>query len=132
MTTYLYRCMIVPAEIVQTCRALTAGLAGDAGANMFIVPLSASGELPATHYISAGQQGDDFCALLPLTGFDTDGVATTVPGQPDTIVYLAGQAGITVTLEQIESLLSAVEVSEQDWQTALSRRGLQTIRQTLA
>ena len=133
MTTYLHRCLIVPDAWVATVRALCNGMApGGAGSNMFLTSLSASGALPATHWISAGMQGDDFCAILPLTTFDGKGVATTRLGQPDTIVYLAGQAGITVTRAQIDALLAAVEVTEQAWEVALLRRSLQIIKGALA
>ena len=129
MITYLHRCMLVPAAWAATVRGLCDGMApGGSGSNMFAVPLSASGELPATHFISAGLQGDDFCSLMPLTSFDAEGMATTVAGQPATIVYLAGQAGITVSLAQINALLAAVEITEEAWEVAIARRGLQTIR----
>ena len=132
MITYLHRCLIVPDAWVVTVRALCSGMApGGAGSNMFLTPLSASGTAPATHWISAGMQGDDFCAILPLTRFDDEGIATTLPGQPDTIVDLAGKAGITVTRAQIDSLLAAVEVTEQAWEVALSRLGLQRIQSPL-
>ena len=94
---------------------------------MFAVPLSASGESPATDFISAGAIGDDFTPLLPLTTFSLDGVPTTVPGQPAVIVDLAAEAGIVVTLEQIEALLAAVEVTDEAWPVALARRGLKRI-----
>ena len=129
---YLHRTMIVPDAWASTVRALCNGMGpGGSGSNMFLTPLSASGALPATHWISAGMQGDDFCAILPLTTFDGEGVATTRLGQPDTIVYLAGQAGITVTRAQIDALLAAVEVTEQAWEVALVRRGLQVIKGAL-
>ena len=133
---YLHRTMVVPDAWVATVRNLCNGMApGGAGSNMFLVPLSASGALPATHWISAGMQGDDFCSILPLTTYTTDAVgvttATTRPGQPDTIVYLAGQAGITVTRAQIDALLAAVEVTDQAWPVALARLGLQIVRSTL-
>ena len=100
----------------------------DAGGAMFAVPLSSSGESPATDFISAGLIGADFCALLPLTTFDADGVATTRPGQPAVVVMLAADAGIVVTLAQITEMLAAVEVTEESWQTALARRALVRVR----
>ena len=141
MTNYLHRCLLVPASFAPTVRALCNGMGpGGSGSNMFLVGLSPTGNLPETHFISAGMQGDDFCALLPLTTFvstqTAPGVApqvtsSTTPGQPATIVYLAGKAGITVTLAQITAILSAVEITEEDWEVAIARRGLQVIRRTL-
>lgn len=129
---YLHRTMVVPDAWAATVRSLCNGMGpGGSGSNMFLVPLSATGTGTATHWISAGAQGDDFCAILPLTTFTTDAggvtTATTRPGQPDTIVYLAGQAGITVTRAQIDAMLAAVEVTDQAWPVSLARRNLQTI-----
>lgn len=118
---------MVPAAWAPTVRQLCDGMTG-AGVGMFAVPLSASGESQATDYISTGPIGDDFTPLLPLTTFDTDGMATTTPGQPAVIVTLAAEAGIVVTLEQITALLAAVEVTEEAWQMALERRGLKRIQ----
>lgn len=132
ITTYLHRCMIVPDAYGATVRALCNGMAsGGAGSNMFLTALSPTGALPATHWISCGMQGDDFCGILPLTSFDVTGVATTAPGQPATVVYLAGQAGITVTQFQIEAIFAAVEVTTEVGQVAIARRGLQMIQGTL-
>lgn len=132
MNAYLHRCMIVPDAYGATVRALCNGMApGGAGSNMFLTPLSPTGALPATHWISCGMQGDDFCGILPLTTFDALGVASTAPGQPATVVYLAGKAGITVTQPQIEAIFAAVEVTTQAGQAAIARRGLQILRGTL-
>ena len=100
----------------------------DAGGAMFAVPLSSSGESPATDFISSGLIGADFCALLPLTSFDADGMATTRPGQPVVVVALAAEAGIVVTLERITEMLTAVQVTEESWQAALERRDLVRIQ----
>src|SRR5690625_6813750 len=51
MTTYTMLTAIVPAETVETYRAMAAGL-HPAGAGMFITPLYTGEEL--THYISTG------------------------------------------------------------------------------
>lgn len=127
---YVQRCLIVPAGYVPLARALCAGLAeGDAGDGMFTTAVSASGNLPATHYISEGLIGSDFASLLPLTTYTSDktGVvtATATPGQPTTIVTLAEGA---VTLPQITALLNAIDATEQDPFVALARMGLQIIR----
>ena len=98
---------------------------------MFTIPLSPSGEKPATDFINAGPVGADFCALLPLTAFDTDGSASTRPGQPAVVVTLAAEVGIVVTLEQITDMLAAVQVTEESWQAALARRALVRIQAVL-
>ena len=122
---YAERCLIVPAAYAPLARALCSGLAeGGAGDGMFLTPLSTSGSLPATHYISQGMIDEAFATLLPLTSFDAEGVASTAPGQPDVIVAL-GQGA--VTLAQVQALLAAVDVSVQDPFTAMARLGLKMV-----
>ena len=126
--TYTFRTFIVPAVVVDMARAMCAGLAGPAGDNMFTTALSATGEAPATHYISSGLISDDMAALLPLTTVNPDGTTTTAPGDPVYVVELAAQAGITVTVEQVAALLASVDVSDQDGFAALGRAGLKMVQ----
>lgn len=120
MTNYVNRCMIVPAAYAPLVRALCAGMApGDSGAGMFAAGISATGNAPASHYISTGLIYDTFADLLPIG---------ELPGQPETIVTLA--AGM-VTLAQVNALLAAVDVTEQDPHEAIARLGLQQVRGVL-
>lgn len=122
-----HRTFIVPAAVVATARAMCAGLAGPAGAGMFTTGLSATGAEPATHYISAGPISDDMAALLPLTTVDSEGKATTAPGNAALVVDLAGKAGIQTTEAHVAVLLAAVDVSDQGPFTALGRCGLKIV-----
>ena len=128
-----HRTFIVPAAVVGMARAMCEGLAGAAGAGMFITELSATGSAPATHFVSSGPISDDMAALLPLTTVtqDADGnaIVSTAPGDPAYVVELAAQAGITVTVEQVAGLLAAVDVSDQEGFAALARLGLQMVRE---
>ena len=130
-----HRTFIVPAPVVGMARAMCEGLAGQAGDNMFITGLSATGTAPATHFVSSGPISDEMAALLPLTTVtqDADGnaIVSTAPGDPAYVVELAAQAGITVTVEQVAGLLAAVDVSEQAPFAAMERLGLQTVRGVL-
>lgn len=129
MTIYTNRCMIVPAAYAPLARALCAGIAtGDSGSNMFIRAASTTGNLPATHFISSGNIEDLFAGLLPLTSYNTEGVASTVAGQPETIVTLG--KGM-VTLAQINALLAAVNVTVVEPHSQLSKLGLKLIQDTL-
>ena len=126
MTTYVKRCLIVPDTFAPLARALCAGLAeGDAGNDMFITALSASGNSPATHFISEGMIEESLAYLLPLTSFDDKGVASTAPGQPEMIVDLAKGS---VTLPQVQALLAAVDVTEQRPFDALARLELKLVQ----
>jgi len=126
--TYTFRTFIVHAAVVDMASAMCVGLAGEAGDNMFTTELSATGEAPATHYISSGLISDEMAALLPLTTVNPDGTVTTEPGDPAYVVELAAQAGITVTVEQVAGLLAAVDVSEQEPFAAMARLGLKIVR----
>lgn len=109
---YVQRCIICPADYAPLARSLCEGLAGEAGAGMLTTALSATGQGPATHFISAGMIEDTFASLLPLG---------STPGQPETIVALSGGS---VALDQINALLAAVDVSEQDPFAAMVRLNL--------
>ena len=130
-----HRTFIVPAAVVGMARAMCEGLAWQAGDNMFITELSATGASPATHYISSGPISDDMAALLPLTTVtqDADGnaVVSTAPGDPAYVVELAAQAGITVTVEQVAGLLASVDVSDQAPFAAMARLGLKLVQRPL-
>lgn len=117
---YVQRCLICPAAYAPLARALCDGFApGGSGAGMLLTGLSPTGAEPATHYISEGMIEDAFAALLPL------GAA---PGQPETITAVAGGA---VTLAQVNALLAAVDVTEQQPFSAMARLGLKLIQENI-
>lgn len=117
--------MIVPADYQSLASSLSAAVGGMAGENMFIVKLSASGVEPATNYVSTGYISEQFALLLPLydpaTGIKTD-------GDPTTVVSLAQQAGMTVTLQEVVDLFSVSDITEQEPFGAFARLGLQLIQ----
>lgn len=125
MTTWVHRCMIVPATVVAQCRALAEAASGPAGAGMWTTALSPTGQAPATHYISAGQIEQQFADLMPLTTFDEDGVPSTTPGRSAVIANLATQAGFAMTEAQVSAVLNAADVTEQDPFVAMVRLGLE-------
>ena len=129
--TYTFRTFIVPAAVVDMARAMCVGLAGPAGDGMFITGLSATGNAPATHFISSGPISDEMAALLPLTTVNPDGSTTTARGDPAYVVELAAQAGITVTVEQVAGLLASVDVSDQAPFAAMERLGLKLVQRAL-
>lgn len=126
------RCIIIPASVQAKAQALCNGLAGVAGDGMFVVGLSASGNAPATHYISSGAISGDMAALLPCKSVTTDKDGkeqiTTAPGMPEAVPALAAKAGITTTKAQITALYSSIDVSDQDPHAALARKGLKLVQ----
>ena len=128
---WLHRTIIVPAAIAGAARAACAGLAGPGGSNMFTTSISPTGEAPPTHYISSGMIEAPFADLLPLTSvtYAEDGTPSTEirPGNVALTVQLATDAGLTITEVEVSALLSAVDVSAQSAQDALTRLGLRMI-----
>lgn len=131
MTSWTHRTIIVPAAFQQLAQGLCAAAAeGDAGVGMFTTGLSATGALPATHYISSGYIFDDFAALLPLTTVEPstdDGEPDMVTERPGNVAFvegLAAQAGITLPPGTIAALFDAIDVTELGPWGAMARLGL--------
>ena len=136
MSQYTHRTIIVPAQFQQLAQGLCAAAAeGDAGKGMFTTGLSATGALPATHYISSGYIFDDFAALLPLTTVEPsieEGEPDTVterPGNVPVVEGLAAQAGITLPPGAIAALFDAIDVTELEPWAAMVRLGLRIVVQ---
>lgn len=129
--SWVHRCLIVPAEHADLARVLCETLAGPGGAGMFTTPLSPTGQEPATHFISSGLLDEQFAQLLPLAEFQTDAEPVIYPGQPELIAQMAADQGMVVTSEQVQALLAASDVTEQEAFTALARLGLQIVQPPL-
>lgn len=132
---WTHRTIIVPATLVEAARAACAGLAGPGGSGMFTTLLSATGTLPASHYISSGLIEAPFADLLPLTTvtYGEDGTPSieTRPGDIALTAQLVAAAGLTITEDEASALLSAVDVSDQAAEDALGRLGLRMIAEPL-
>lgn len=114
MIDWSNRTMIVAASQAPLARSICETLAPVGGSGMFAVGLSADGTEPASHFISAGMIETAFADLLPLTTRDEEGAETTVPGQPEVVVYLATEAGMSVTLEEVQALFEACDVTLEE------------------
>lgn len=110
--TYVHRSMIVKAAKAQQAADLCGALAGPPGAGMFDVALSATGNAPATHFISAGPIEAQFAAVL---------------ADPAVMHGACQAAGISITLVECTALLAAADISEEPPFDALARVGLKLI-----
>lgn len=119
-----YRCIIVPDAQVQYARDISAAAAGPAGSGMYTTPLSPTGELPATHWISAGLISQSFADMLPLTIFPEDSDPITTPGEALLVADLATANDYPTTHDDVQALFDASDVTEQDAFTALARLNL--------
>lgn len=114
MSQYVKRCLVVPAGWVELARSLSEGLAGPAGAGMFLFPLSPTGEGEPTHYLTEGHIEQQFADLM----------------EDPALLHAACQAaGVDLPMSQCEALLSACDVSEEDPFTAMARMGLKPVMQ---
>lgn len=124
MTEWTNRTLIVSDEQVEFARLLTATIAGPSSAGMWTTPLSPTGKLPATHWISSGLIDQQFAALLPLTEYPADGDPVHTPGHPEVCAHLATEAGVPTTPEQVVGLFAASSVTAEDAHTATARMWL--------
>lgn len=127
----LYRTLVIAAQDATKVRAIASAF-GPGGEGMWKTPLSATGSEPVTHYISSGFIPEAFVSLSPFSSwsvnlegqwFETDHYA----GDAETVYAYASQAGLPVTLEEIQGIFLRADVSDQEPFVHLSRMGLQII-----
>ena len=131
MSNWTHRCMIVPAEQVEFARALPPAIAGASGAGMWTTPLSPTGAKPPTHFISAGSIDQQFAALMPLMTYPADAEPIYTPGRPEVAAYLATEAGLPTTYEQVAELFAVCDSSDQEAQVAMARLGLVRVTEAI-
>lgn len=115
MTTWTHRTIIVPDAVVIPARMACEALAGAGGSGMYSVPLSLTGELPATHWISSGLIEQAFADLLA----NADALAAVATG--------AGLDPATIATSG-----AASDISDEPADVALARLGLQLCNLELA
>ena len=130
MTIYTNLTIVLPKAAQALAQGLCVAAAGEAGAGMFTTGLSATGEAPATHYISSGAIEAKFADILPLSTITTVDEVTTVErsaGDVAAVIQLAKDAGQAVDDKTIGGLFAALDVSEQPPFVAMERLGLQLV-----
>ena len=129
----VYRNMIVTAADAPVAQTIAVGISPVAGANMWNTPLSATGNDPATHYISTGYIGPEWETLMPLQTYarDENGdwvLADSYAGQPQQLLAACQQYGVQVTQQQILDLFAHSDVTTQEPAEALARMGLKLVQ----
>lgn len=153
-TIWAFRTMIVPADYQSLAQSIASVLGGVAGEDMFLTGLSASGDAPASNYVSTGSIGAQFADLLPLDTYTTEidpntgqpvVIHTHKDGDPATVVALYNATTVTeidpvtgqpvqvpispqITVAEVTDLFNASDVTEQDPFTAFDRLGLQLVQ----
>lgn len=103
---WVTRTIIVPAAYVDGARAACEALAGAGGLGMYTVPLSPTGELPATHWASSGAIEDGFAHLLE-TPDALSAVATAAGIDPAPLLAIVATSDVTdLELEPYDSTLA--------------------------
>jgi hypothetical protein len=113
----VHRTLIVPAVNANLARRLTEGIGAKAGSNMFITKLSATGSLPATHYISSGFIEEEFATLL---AYGAAAIYQVAQSKPDLV---------DITLLAIQELMNAAIISGNDPYQTLQAMSLQLINE---
>ena len=109
MSIQVKKTITVTAQFAPLARQLAAGIAGEAGKDMWPCALSATGSEPATHYCSSGFITESMAELLI---------------DPQGIVDASGGA---VSIELATALVESSDVSDDEAQTAFERLEIQQI-----
>ena len=123
--------LIVEDAEVALARTVAATMS-PGGVGMWTTPLSATGQLPATHWISTGWVPAGWQAIVPTQTWEQaeDGTWTetsSTPGDPDAVLAACEAAGLEVTAAEIAALFAAADVTAQDPWVAMGRLGLQMV-----
>jgi len=126
--TDIFRTLILPADVTPLAQEIAATLS-PGGAGMWTTGLSATGEEPATHFISTGFIPPEFAHMVPEQFWEQDETGAWVqtgstPGDPVAVYEACTAAGMTVTLEEIEAVYAVADVTEQEPFVAMGRMGL--------
>lgn len=119
MTIWAFRTIVVPASDVEAARELGAAL-DPAGAGMYTTPLSPTGEMPATHYMSSGLIDE---LMVPLL-------------EDGNLLYQYALAGaekqglsLEVTEDEADLLVAESDVSTENPFDVMERLGLQLVNE---
>ena len=104
--SWTHRTIIAPDAVVVPARLACEALAGAGGSGMYSVPLSPTGELPATHWASSGPIDEEFAELLANPGA-LAAVATAAGLDPAPLAALVATADIAdLALESFDETLA--------------------------
>jgi len=133
---WAFRTLITTAATTPLARDIAATLSPTAGQNMWLTGLSATGNAPATHYVSTGLISPEFAALVPEQVWEQDAngdwvMTSSTPGDPVACYDLCIAGGLTVTQAQVDAVYAAADVTEQEPFVAFARLGLLMVQEPL-
>lgn len=129
--TNAFRTLILPASVTPLAQQIAASF-GSGAVGMWTTGLSASGNDPATHYISTGIIPEEFAYMMPTQywAYDENGNWAkngSDDGNVTAVWQGAVQAGVNCTLAQVQNIFEVADVTEQEPFTALQRLNLKII-----
>ena len=133
MADWSFRTLICTAATTPLARDIAATLSPSGGQQMWLTGLSATGNAPATHYVSTGLISPEFAALVPEQVWEQDANGDWVqtgstPGDPVLCYQMCVAAGMTVTQAQVNAVYAAADVTAQEPFVAFSRMGLKMVQ----
>ena len=133
MSDWSFRTLVTTAATTPLARDIAATLSPTAGQNMWLTGLSATGNAPATHYVSTGLISPEFAALVPEQVWEQDENGDWVqtgssPGDPVMCYQMCIAGGLTVTQAQVNAVYAAADVTQQEPFVAFARLGLQMVQ----
>jgi hypothetical protein len=136
MADWAFRTLITTAATTPLARNIAATLSPSGGQNMWLTGLSATGNAPATHYVSTGLISPEFAMLVPEQMWEQDengdwAQTGSSPGDPVMCYEMCVAGGLTVTQAQVDAVYAAADVTQQEPFTAFARLGLQMVQEPL-
>ena len=137
MADWAFRTLITTAATTPTARSIAVTLSPTGGQNMWIAGLSATGNAPATHYVSTGLISPEFATLVPEQVWQWNAttsqwtLVSSTPGDPVACYQMCIAGGLTITQAQVNAVYAAADVTVQNPFVAFSRLGLQLVRTAL-
>ena len=132
----IFRTLILPAAVTPLAQQIAATLS-PAGVGMWTTGLSATGQEPATHFISTGFIPPDFAYMTPEQFWEQDETGAWVqtgstPGDPVAVYEACVAAGMTVTLAEVEGIFAVADITAQDPFVAMGRLGVMIVEPPLS
>lgn len=137
MTPQVHRTLLVTTAYRDTALQLIVAAAGEGQAGMLQTPVQTAAtydeegnELTPSvlsHYMSTGLIDEPFADILPMDEWDGEQYVRT--REPDYEAIIAASGG-AVTQEQLESILAAALITDEEWRVTLGRLELSILNET--
>jgi hypothetical protein len=131
--SYVFRTLLVAAQDVALASTIADTLGPGGSQGMFQTPLGPTADAPATWGASSGYIDPAWALLAPCGTWeqDEDGQWVRIayyPGNPEAVVAACEEAGLVVSLADVQGIFDRSDVSEQDPWTAFARLGVTIVQ----